>query len=64
MRRAIYVGKQWFLTYGMTGNIEKKPKHRGFTFFIPDGINPTVRKVRRVDIYIPSEHQTRHCPKP
>ena len=71
MTRAIYVGKtDTFegpdacrrlhpLTYGMTGDYS----YCGFCIFWPDG-SATGVTLDREDIYIPSEDQTRHCPKP
>lgn len=68
-KRAVYVGPlrnnppcphlSW-LHYGMTGETFTAPGRRWFS---PDGglhewgVGPH-------DVYVPSEHKTRHCPKP
>ena len=68
MKRAIYVGKPWGdIRYGMTGEIvdiswsEAADK----LCFIPDDDWFQVRYwADRPQLYIPSEDQKRHCPKP
>ena len=70
MKRCIYVGTaetypwNWSgrhpLHYGMTGDCRESTT---FWSFRPDG-NATGSVVQRDDLYIPSEDQTRHCPKP
>lgn len=63
MKRAIYVGKSvGGLEYGMTGVYENLPGIIG-PCFKPDG-ELHAEIVWRLDIYIPSEDLTRHCPKP
>ena len=68
MKRAIYVGKlhgpSGFFGYGMTG--EATPFDAcdpSFVWFRFDG-GLGHWMVHRSEIYIPSEDQQRHCPKP
>jgi len=61
MKRAIYVGEttNW-VSYGMTGSTWEDSLGRAF---LPDGVSGAMI-IPRADLYIPSEDQTRHCPKP
>ena len=66
MKRAIYVGPpggRHNLNYGVTGNA-----YAGLTctYFTPDSDHPFVvpAQLPRTNLYIPSEDQRRHCPKP
>ena len=64
MKRAIYVGKplnHYSLHYGATGAVLVM---RHSSYFRPDQACDCVFPIRRTDIYIPSEDQQRHCPKP
>ena len=68
MKRAIYVGKTGFagfrfLSYGMTGVSLKWHPDCMETTFMPDGERYHIPMPRN-QIYIPSEDQQRHCPKP
>ncbi len=65
MKRAIYCGQTGFssfafFNYGMTGNAWEEST--GWRFALDGGSQPVV--ILREDIYIPSEDQQRHCPKP
>ncbi len=68
MLNGIYVGKpkrsvnkySERLGYGMTGYYSEEP--HGEAVFVADGCK-TIWIISQDDIYIPSEHQTRHCPK-
>lgn len=66
MKRAIYIGKPWLgMDYGSTGAIKNLEWSEAplKTCFRPDGSNDEYW-ADRCDLYIPSEDQTRHCPKP
>ena len=68
MKRAIYVGgDSWFLNYGKTGTygmVRGNWGKRGPVFeFRPDGEGWAI-PLPRIEVYLPAEDQTRHCPKP
>ena len=66
MKRAIYVGKPWSLIrYGSTGRLVDVLWAGSATrvCFVPDGDSIRYWTVR-AELYIPSEDQQRHCPKP
>jgi len=64
---AIFVGNtRPALSYGMTGVFVHQPEfdrvNGRFSVFMPDGDGLPPVVVNRSDVYIPSKHQTRHCP--
>ena len=64
MKRAIYIGKalsHYGLNYGATGAVVIT---EDCSYFRPDQARDCVWPIRRTDLYIPSEDQQRHCPKP
>ena len=66
MKRAIYVGEPWgMIQYGSTGVVTEVAwyGHRK-SCFTPDGPENVRYWANRTEIYIPSEDQQRHCPKP
>ena len=69
MKRAIYVGKPYELPnnrlfgYGVTGQITHLKGTDTLCDFLPDGASRPVLMVRR-NLYVPTEDQQRHCPKP
>jgi hypothetical protein len=68
MKRSIYVGETLtganggFLSYGMTGHHSHDPTEG--TVFLGEGSRSIWSGLSRRDVYVPSEHKTRHCPKP
>ena len=66
MKRAIYVGKKiGFINYGITGEVQ--PWSGSMWSFYPDRSDYVIKWcviVPGPSIYIPSEDQQRHCPKP
>ena len=65
MKRAIYVGESYgIFCYGMTGEAEPWGAcDLTFVKFCPDGFDSSWM-LYRIEIYITSEDQQRHCPKP
>jgi hypothetical protein len=66
MKRAIYVGDDdGLFKYGTTGTVRPWGIYvSGTVNFLPDGETRGGWLILRKDLYIPSEDQTRHCPKP
>lgn len=68
MKRSIYVGETLtganggFLSYGMTGHHTHHPTEG--TVFLAEGSSSIWSGLSRNDVYVPSEQQTRHYPKP
>ena len=69
MKRAIYVGRPYELpnnrlfSYGVTGQIRPSEGSDIMCDFTPDGASRPVLMLRR-NLYVPSEDQQKHCPKP
>lgn len=73
MKNAIFVGRTREtsfrfvdneLCYGRTGEAEVNGSRRNEFKFYPDGSDVHPWICCKDEIYIPSEDQTRHCPKP